>query len=32
VRNPIYAGIGLATLGSALIDWWWAVFLACAVA
>jgi protein-S-isoprenylcysteine O-methyltransferase Ste14 len=32
VRNPIYAGIGLATLGSALIDWWWVVFLACAVA
>ncbi|MBV9426498.1 MAG: isoprenylcysteine carboxylmethyltransferase family protein [Bradyrhizobiaceae bacterium] len=32
VRNPIYAGIALATLGSALIDWWWAVFLACAVA
>jgi protein-S-isoprenylcysteine O-methyltransferase Ste14 len=32
VRNPIYAGIMLAALGSALIDWWWAVFLACAVA
>jgi protein-S-isoprenylcysteine O-methyltransferase Ste14 len=32
IRNPIYAGIVLATLGSALIDWWWAVFLACAVA
>ena len=32
VRNPIYAGILLATLGSALVDWWFAVFLACAVA
>jgi protein-S-isoprenylcysteine O-methyltransferase Ste14 len=32
IRNPIYAGILLAALGSALIDWWWAVFLACAVA
>lgn len=32
IRNPIYAGIVLAALGSALIDWWWAVFLACAVA
>jgi protein-S-isoprenylcysteine O-methyltransferase Ste14 len=32
IRNPIYTGIVLATLGSALIDWWWAVFLACAIA
>lgn len=25
IRNPIYAGILLALLGSALVDWWWAV-------
>jgi protein-S-isoprenylcysteine O-methyltransferase Ste14 len=32
IRNPIYAGILLAALGSALIDWWWGLFLVCAVA
>jgi protein-S-isoprenylcysteine O-methyltransferase Ste14 len=32
IRNPIYAGIVLAALGSALVDWWWAVFLAYVVA
>jgi protein-S-isoprenylcysteine O-methyltransferase Ste14 len=32
VRNPIYTGIMLAALGSALIDWWWAVFFVCAAA
>jgi len=32
IRNPIYAGIAFASLGSALIDWWWAVLSACAIA
>lgn len=25
IRHPIYTGILLAFLGSALIDWWWAI-------
>src|SRR5580658_7130830 len=25
IRNPIYTGVLLALLGSALVDWWWAV-------
>jgi protein-S-isoprenylcysteine O-methyltransferase Ste14 len=27
IRNPIYTGVSLALLGSALVDWWWAVVL-----
>jgi len=28
IRNPVYTGVLLALLGSALINWWWAVPLA----
>src|SRR5215469_13695329 len=28
IRNPVYTGVLLALLGSALVNWWWAVPLA----